>query len=153
MPSLHSRPLLTLRSSRSAIKRRVLVADPDPDLRRHVRHALRGAGYHVDEADDGLELIHAISADIELSTQRGADYTSLSLIVVDAAMPGFSGLEALSMLQSLEWPTPVILTRSESIDLDRIAGKLDAAQILDKPFTIADLCARMALTMPCSHSA
>lgn len=153
MPSLQSHPLLTLRSSRAAIKRRILVADPNPDLRRHVKRALRGAGYHVDEADDGLELIHAISSDIELSTQRGADYKSLSLIVVDAARPGFSGLEVLSMLQSLEWPTPVILTRSEPIDLDRIDGKLDAAQILDKPFTIADLWARMALTMPCSHNA
>ena len=153
MPSLHSRLLLPRSSSRAAIKRRVLVADPDPNLRRNVRRALRGAGYHVDEADDGLELIHAISADIELSTQRGADYQSLSLIVVDAAMPGFSGLEVLSMLQSLEWPTPVILTRPEYFDFDRIAGKLDAAQVLDKPFTMADLCARMAFAMPCSHSA
>lgn len=149
MPTLYAHPSLPTRPPRAIAQRRVLLADPDAGLRRSLKRDLEADGYDVVEAEDGLELIHAISGDIELSSQRGADYTSLGLIVADVHMPGFSGLEALAMLRNLEWPTPVILTTSH-IDggMDALANRLGAAAVLDKPFDIGDLRALMNYVMP-----
>src|SRR5687767_7205125 len=81
------------------IGRRILVADASPEIRRALAQGLRMDGYEVLVAEDGEGLSAAIMADIELSTQLGADYTSLSLILADARLPVFSGMEALAMLR------------------------------------------------------
>lgn len=122
------------------VGRRILVADASPEVCRTLAGGLRRDGYEVVVAEDGESLSAAIMADIELATQLGADYTSLSLILADARLPVFSGMEALAMLRDLEWPTPVVLMTAAADDCTDIeAGRLGAAAVLDKPFDFDEI--------------
>jgi two-component system response regulator (stage 0 sporulation protein F) len=140
MPLIEPRPRTTARRARDLTGRRILIADSDAMTRKALTEVLRRDGHDILVAEDGLDLIDAITADIKLSTERGADYKSISLILADASMPGFSGMEALGMLRELEWPTPVILmTAAADSCTDIEAGRLGAAAVLDKPLDLGDV--------------
>ena len=59
----------------------VLIADDDPDIRMLVRLRLERSGYTVIAANDGLEAL-------QLATDSHPD-----LAILDASMPGLSGVE------------------------------------------------------------
>jgi two-component system chemotaxis response regulator CheY len=88
---------------------RVLIVDDASLVRMFYREALRGAGYDVDEALNGLEALEKL-----LVTPAG-------LIVLDVNMPRMDGMTFLRALRRGDLPlaaTPVVVTTTEAAPRD-----------------------------------
>jgi DNA-binding response OmpR family regulator len=110
----------------------ILVIEDEPGIVDFVKRGLEAAGFPVEAALDGLE------------GERRALGESFDLIVLDLMLPGRSGMEILSALRRARLSVPVIvLTARGEID-DRVAA-LDAGAVdyLIKPFSLAELAARV----------
>ena len=106
-------------------RKRVLVADDDPDILKIVAANLRAEGFEVDAVSNGLE------------AQARAVRTVPDLIVLDVTMPGRDGLEVLKALRARPdtRDIPVVLLTARSTDSDIWEGwKAGAAYYLTKPF-------------------
>ena len=107
---------------------RVLVADDNEVAQRLCKRVLEKAGYPVLIAADGLQAV-----DIALRERP-------EMILMDVAMPGIDGLEAMRRIK-IEIPTmPIVIASAHSMSSDRerflAAG---ANNVLSKPFRLADL--------------
>ena len=63
-----------------------------------------------------------------------------SIVLVDLAMPGMSGLEVAARIREFNKASPIVLITGWEVDID--AGQLDAAgidHVLRKPFRIEQL--------------
>ena len=69
--------------------RTILVADDEPDNRAIMAAALAASGYKVCEASDGAEAV-------ELALRERPD-----LILLDMAMPGVSGWDAIRRIKAM----------------------------------------------------
>ena len=98
---------------------RLLVVEDDPDLRRLFRTALAMAGYHVDEAADGLEALHMIE-------NRPPD-----LVVLDLMLHSLDGVSVQQELaaRALTRNIPVVIVTGSDLD---VAGH-NVACLLRKP--------------------
>jgi DNA-binding response OmpR family regulator len=115
---------------------RVLVAEDDFELRRMMVRALRKDGYEIVEATDGIELLERV-ADTYYDDKDGRPY---DVIVTDIRMPGWSGMQVLHGFRGRAEATPVILvTAFGDEQTHRLAEKLGAVCVLDKPFDMDDL--------------
>src|SRR5947207_12427105 len=106
-------------------KRRVLVADDDPDILKIVAANLTAEGFEVDAVANGIE------------AQARAVRTLPDLIVLDVTMPGRTGLEVLNALRARPdtRDIPIVLLTARSTDSDIWEGwKAGAAYYLTKPF-------------------
>ena len=108
----------------------VLVADDNEVAQRLCKRVLEKAGYGVLIAADGLQAV-----EIALSQQP-------AMILMDVAMPGIDGLEAMRRIKA-EVPTmPIVIASAHSMASDRerfLAAGAD--DVLAKPFRLADLVA------------
>ena len=116
----------------------VLVADDNEVAQRLCKRVLEKAGYGVLIAADGLQAV-----DIALKHRP-------AMILMDVAMPGIDGLEAMKRIKT-EVPTmPIVIASAHSMASDRerfLAAGAD--NVLSKPFRLADLVAIVqALTGP-----
>ena len=111
----------------------VLVADDNDVAQRLCRRVLEKAGYNVLIAVDGLQAVEvAIS-------QRPA------MILMDVAMPGIDGIEAMQRIKAQIPNQPIVIASAHSMASDRerfLAAGAD--DILSKPFRLADLVAIVA---------
>ena len=109
-------------------KKRILVADDDPGIRRTLQIGLTQAGYEVIEARDGAEAMR-------LWRDDGAD-----LVISDIYMPDEDGLEVIRELRAESPTTPVIAMtdggRSRNLDPLRHSETFGAARTIAKPFTL-----------------
>jgi len=116
----------------------VLVADDNEVAQRLCKRVLEKAGYAVLIAGDGLQAV-----DIALK-QRPA------MILMDVAMPGIDGLEAMKRIKTEVPGMPIVIASAHSMASDRerfLAAGAD--NVLSKPFRLADLVAIVqALTGP-----
>lgn len=110
---------------------RILVVEDEPDLRSAIVQTLVEEGFAVDEAVDGRSALFK-------STTR--DYDA---IVLDLMLPQVSGQEVLAKLrQSKE--TPVLILSARDAVSDRVRGlNAGADDYLVKPFSLAELIARL----------
>jgi two-component system OmpR family response regulator len=111
---------------------RLLVVEDEARLALLLKRGLEEQGYVVDVTGDGAEALW-------LATE--ADYGA---IVLDVMLPGLDGLEVTRRLRASEqWAPVLLLTARDGID-DRVAG-LDAGadDYLVKPFSFAELAARV----------
>jgi CheY-like chemotaxis protein len=111
----------------------VLVADDNDVAQRLCKRVLEKAGYNVIVAMDGLQAV-----DVALSQRP-------SMILMDVAMPGIDGLEAMRRIKA-ELPTmPIVIASAHSMasDTDRFLAA-GADKVLSKPFRLADLVAVVA---------
>jgi two-component system KDP operon response regulator KdpE len=109
----------------------VLVVDDERQIRRFLRISLETNGYAVQECESG-------SAALSKAAQWRPD-----LIILDLGLPDMDGLDVLKRLR--EWTqTPVIVLSAREADQDKVSA-LDggADDYLTKPFSTAELMARM----------
>ena len=129
-PPPDERPQQTNRTLRN------LLAEDDREMRALLSSGLREAGYFVDEAENGMDLL----AKLARSLLGLPDGGPIDIVVTDIRMPGFSGLEVLAALRNTDHSVPVILiTAFGDEQTHELAGRLGANAILDKPFDVGEL--------------
>ncbi len=129
LPSLPGCPVPPIPEAfRSPGVARVLVVDDDPDIQRLLKARLEAWGYSVEAAFSGEEGLARAAA------------SSPDLIVLDVALSGMSGLEALEQLRSQPLDTAIILTTAfGSEDVAVQALRRGATDYLRKPFNRDEL--------------
>jgi two-component system response regulator MprA len=111
----------------------VLVADDNDVAQRLCRRVLEKAGYTVLIAADGLQAV-----EVALSKRP-------AMILMDVAMPGIDGIEAMRRIKAEIPGQPIVIASAHSMASDRerfLAAGAD--DILSKPFRLADLVAIVA---------
>jgi two-component system chemotaxis response regulator CheY len=113
------------------MSRSVLIVDDDPFIRRLIATTLEDvAGFHIDEAGDGLEAV---------ATAREKQP---AIVFLDIDMPRMNGIEACRELRALDGgrarPTIVMLTAAGP-DVEPEARAAGADLFLTKPFSPLDL--------------
>ncbi|MGH7639905.1 MAG: response regulator transcription factor [Candidatus Dormibacteria bacterium] len=95
----------------------VLVVDDDPDSRSALGRLLGADGYRVLLAEGGREALRMI-------VRERPD-----CVVLDFAMPGFTGLEVLRRLRQSEEQVPVLMLSAKSDPYDKVSGYSSGADI------------------------
>jgi CheY-like chemotaxis protein len=106
----------------------VLVADDNDVAQRLCKRVLEKAGYGVLIAADGLQAV-----DVAFKERP-------SMILMDVAMPGIDGLEAMRRIKAEMPSLPIVIASAHSMASDRerfLAAGAD--NVLSKPFRLADL--------------
>lgn len=106
----------------------VLVADDNEVAQRLCKRVLEKAGYGVLIAADGLQAV-----DVALAKRP-------AMILMDVAMPGIDGLEAMRRIKAQVPAMPIVIASAHSMASDRerfLAAGAD--NVLSKPFRLADL--------------
>jgi CheY-like chemotaxis protein len=112
-------------------KRRILVVDDDPGIRRTLEIALSKAGYEVLQAQDGEE------------ATRVWHEAAPDLVITDIHMPKKSGLLLIQDLRDHNSSTPIIVMTdggpAGDFHLLGLAELLGAVRTIAKPFAFDDM--------------
>ena len=106
--------------------KRVLVVDDDPDIREVLFSALEDEGFEVVPAANGAEALAVIRT------------FQPDVILLDLMMPVMDGWQFASELRAREQEIPLVLL-SAARDLGVHARQLAAADVISKPFDLAEL--------------
>lgn len=111
---------------------RILVVEDEPEMAALLARGLRGEGYAVDLADNGID-------GITLAGDEPYD-----IAVLDVMLPGMSGFELCRRLREQTNGMAILLLTARDAVEDRVRG-LDsgADDYLTKPFEFAELAARL----------
>ena len=115
-------------------KWKILVVEDDAPVRRLITASLSAEDYRIYTAVNGGEAI------------REAASRSPDIILLDLGLPDRDGVEVIEKIRS--WTdTPIIVISARDEDSDKI-GALDAGadDYLTKPFSVAELLARLRAT-------
>lgn len=114
----------------------VLVVEDDATLRLGLTRALRGEGYRVEVAKNGVE-------GVELALSARPD-----LVLLDVMMPELNGFQVCEELRRSDHDLPIIMLTSKSEEEDKVRGlRLGADDYMTKPFGVAELLARVAAAL------
>jgi two-component system phosphate regulon response regulator PhoB len=109
---------------------RVLLVDDEPSIRFMVARGLVAEGHEVVEAGDGRQAVDRLTAEPDL-------------VVLDVNMPELNGWEVLAEIRR-RGDTPVIMLTHDQGEAARIHGlDMGADDYLGKPFSVAELLARV----------
>lgn len=113
---------VTVDSEKPANKQKcILLVDDDPAMRSLVSDELRDEGYHVVQAADGREALHALS------------HLTPTVIITDLRMP-FGGMELVAQIKSRAPHIPIILmTAFGDAQTEAQAYKQGATAYFNKP--------------------
>ena len=103
----------------------ILAVDDSASMRQMVTFTLKGAGYDVTEAKDGIEALQI------------AKSNSYNLVITDINMPNMDGITLTKELRSLPAYkfTPILTLTTESSSDKKMAGKqAGATGWIVKPF-------------------
>ena len=99
----------------SLMKRRLLVADDEENLREFYRLELEEAGYRVETAANAVEVLKKLEA------------RKYDAIILDIQMPGMPGIDLLQKIITRDRQQPVILNTSYASYQDNyLAWQADA---------------------------
>ena len=120
---------------------RVLVVDDEPALRESLRRGLAAGGWSVETAPDG-------EAGLEMAC--GDDF---DVVVLDIMMPRRSGYEVVREMRQRGIWTPVLMLTAKDGEYDEAdAFDLGADDYLVKPFSFAELLARVRIILRRGHA-
>ena len=107
---------------------RILVVDDEVGMREGCRRALTSQGFEVVTAEHGAECLRRLQED------------RFDLVLLDAMMPGMSGMELLGRIHAKDPDTVcIMITGYATVDLATQAMKQGANGFLPKPFTADEL--------------
>ncbi len=114
---------------------RVLIVDDEQQIRRFLDISLRAAGYEVLQAANGHEAVQL------------CQHKQPELVLLDLGLPDISGHEVIRLLRSRS-QVPIIVLSVRGEDADKVRA-LDAGanDYVQKPFSTAELLARMRATL------
>ncbi len=120
---------------------KVLAVDDDKTLLKFLREYLEGEKYEVVTADRGKKAL-------KLFYEQRPD-----LVVLDVMMPGMDGWEVCARIRELA-NTPVIMLTAKTSEADKLRGfRLGIDDYLTKPFSLAELGARIKAVLVRSATA
>jgi two-component system copper resistance phosphate regulon response regulator CusR len=111
---------------------RILVAEDEARLRRHLMAALRAGGHEVDATGDGLQALEMLVS---------GPYDAA---VLDITMPGIDGISVIREARAAGSRATLVLSTARGEVRDKVAG-LDAGadDYLVKPYSTEELLARL----------
>ena len=111
---------------------KLLLVEDEPTLRRQLKQALEGAGYVVDEADNGRD------------AQFLGETESFDAVLLDLGLPQLDGLTVLQRWRAAGRSMPVLILTARDNWSEKVAG-IDAGadDYLSKPFHMEELLARL----------
>jgi DNA-binding response OmpR family regulator len=112
-------------------RKRVLVVEDEPDLRRTLDKVLTVAGFAVLLAADGRTGLRAVHAE------------KPDALVLDIGLPGLDGWQVLARVRDLS-DVPVLLLTAHGAEAEKVRGlRAGADDYLTKPYGNAELVARV----------
>jgi two-component system chemotaxis response regulator CheY len=105
--------------------KRILTVDDSKTMRDMVGFTLRGAGYEVIEADDGVNALSVLSS------------ASVDLVITDINMPNMDGVTLIKQLRTRPnfKSTPILILTTEGSDEKKAEGRAAGATgWIVKPF-------------------
>src|SRR5437764_4446212 len=109
----------------------ILIVDDDPSIRESLSNELRAAGYTTTTASDGREGVSAFQSHAP------------DLVLSDLAMPRSDGFELIAAIRATS-RVPIIVLSVRGADPDKVrALDLGADDFVTKPFSVAELQARI----------
>lgn len=115
-------------------RKRILIADDEPDVLSLLALNLQRAGFEVLKAEDGEKALNLARTE------------NPSMVVLDLMMPGLSGLEVAKQLklQPATSRIPVLMLTAKADEVDRIVGlELGADDYVTKPFSPREIVLRV----------
>ncbi|MBI3819835.1 MAG: response regulator transcription factor [Planctomycetes bacterium] len=111
---------------------KILLIEDDASMAEGLVFNLSRAGY---------EVVHAARGDEAASAARAA---APDLAILDLMLPGKSGFQILEQWSREKVTFPVLILSAKSGELDKVRGfDLGAADYVTKPFSVAELLARV----------
>ena len=108
----------------------ILIVEDDNDIREGVRILLGGEGYTVLEACSGEEALVRMN-------------DAVDLVILDIMLPGISGLKVCEELRKVS-NVPILFLTAKSLESDKTIGLMAGGDdYLAKPFSYAELIARV----------
>ncbi len=110
---------------------RILVVEDDEQIRDAIEIYLKGQGYEVFKAGDGVEGLEIIHKE------------EIHMAIVDVMMPRMDGIHMVIELRK-EFDFPVLMLSAKSEEVDKIMGlNMGADDYVTKPFQPLELLARV----------
>ncbi|QHQ60843.1 response regulator [Anaerocolumna sedimenticola] len=113
----------------------ILVAEDEKDILNLITEQLRMEGYTIYQAFSGLEAWNLFQKE------------TIDLALLDVMMPGMDGLTLLRKIRETS-EIPVIFLTARGEEMDKVSGlSLGADDYMVKPFSLAELSARVAVQL------
>jgi len=115
----------------TAVAQRILVVDDDPEIRKLLARYIESQGFRVLLAANCRELRE------QLATHQ------IDLIVLDVMLPDLDGFAIARRLRDGNHRIPVIFLTAKDATEDKVAGLALADDYVTKPFSLAEIVARV----------
>ena len=113
---------------------KLFLAEDDPLIRSFISKLLIKHGYQVDSENDGVKAIECLEKKLD----------KYSLIILDAIMPGKTGMEVAAFIRSKNSSIPILFSTGNVDNLSNEESlKKIHAELIQKPFSPNELLAKV----------